>query len=215
MKLRITTWLGMFAVVLLLTACGGGAVIEDQADEPVGPSLQDDAHEPDTDDDSAGSATDEGSDELEPEEPQPVTNLDRIEPVYIPYVEDVIIPDTIIAGQPFEVTLKLSAALKPELLNGISSEYVLPRSQFSGDNSIGLAIHLWDNPTDFDPVFEHSVQIHQNLVRPEMDALQVNTADSPEWGGLEVMMNTTQGQFYPHEHLVWREYPINVVPAEE
>jgi hypothetical protein len=37
---------------------------------------------------------------------------------YMPYVEDVIIPDTIYAGEDFSLTVRLSSALEPRLLNG-------------------------------------------------------------------------------------------------
>ncbi|GEM_PF-1278412 len=218
MNTRIIVGLMALAVLLLVTGCGGGAAIEEQGDEPLGAGIDEEASEPDSGLDSGGSATDEGEDELEPERVWPydyVTHQERIEPVYIPYVEDVVIPNTIISGQPFEVTLRLSTALKPELLNGISREYALPQWQYSGDTSIGLTVYLGDNPSDYAPVYEHAVEFHPHYVRDHKDTLRIQTADSPEWGGLEVLMNITAGFAHPHEHLVWREYPINVVPAEE
>ncbi len=216
MMIRVLHRLVPLTVIVLLVGCGGSVVVQEQGDQPPEAGMEDDGGGQDAGSDSDGSASgDEGGGELEPEERSPITNCDRIEPVYIPYVEDVVIPDTIIAGQPFEVTLRLSTALKPELLNGISREYALPREEYSGDTFIGLAIYLGDNPSEYEPVFEHTVEFFHVFVRDEKDTLRIQTADSPEWGGLEVMMNITQGYTHPHEHLIWREYPINVVPAEE
>lgn len=217
MKIRIIAGLMALAILLLVTGCGGGVAVEEQGDEPLGAGLGDDVGGPDSGLDSGGSASDGDGGELNPEVPPDgtVTNQDVIEPVYIPYVEDVLVPETIVAGQPLEVTLKLSAALRPELLNGISREYALPYTTPSGDNFIGVAVYLGENPSDYEPVHEHTVEVYHAFVRDEKDTLRIQTADSPEWGGLEVMMNITQLRFYPHDHLIWREYPINVVPAEE
>jgi hypothetical protein len=41
-----------------------------------------------------------------------------IVPAYMPYVEDVIIPETIYAGEDFTLTMRLSSVLEPRLLNG-------------------------------------------------------------------------------------------------
>jgi len=52
-------------------------------------------------------------------EPAPPDSHGRIiVTAYMPYVEDVIIPDPIYAGEDFTVTMRLSSVLEPRLLSG-------------------------------------------------------------------------------------------------
>jgi hypothetical protein len=219
MMMRKMSKVPLVCLLIALAGCSASNFTMPQEDGALNPEQQNNIEQQQAGEEPEGRVSEDPGGEVDPPPESPdegyFTTGDVYDTVYIPCVEDVEIPETIFAGQPFNVTVTLSTAMRPELLNGISREYALPFEQYSGEHSIGLAIYFGENPSDYEPVYEHTVEFYHVFVRLEKDTLRIQTADSPEWGGLGVVMNITQGTFHKHDHMIWREYPITVLPAEE
>ena len=132
------------------------------------------------------------------------------------YVESVIIPDEIVEFEPFSIELRVSASRKPKVLRGLTPNQL---HCFSYKYGSDLNLKAWI--TNLDKNLKSS-EPPVNKVSFEYDGLTagtyrllVETADSPEWGGLILEYDTGYPIPPVHDHAVVREYEIVVHPAED
>jgi len=149
---------------------------------------------------------------------------------HLPYVEDFIVPDVIYGNEPFEVVLKLSAKLDPEMLRGLTPlvltdfcnvPYPPPES--------GVVVGAWCWLRSDDLVGNEFVtEMHlpwMNGWRPGVPLgwpagtyeVEVISAESREWGGVtaEFELTPTFNRRPQSEHAVSRFYTITVLPKPE
>jgi len=140
---------------------------------------------------------------------------------YLPYVESVTILDSIAEGESVTITLHLSAALNPHILHGLR-EYTAPGGSWidvwlrKNPNSITLRPWVSEPLLSGAPVTKFTFNIG-DFYSAGTYRLQVQTADSLEWGGLSSQYNAASpfGDIPTHPHAVYREYTFTVLPAEE
>jgi hypothetical protein len=148
----------------------------------------------------------------------------------LPYVEEVELPEKIVAGEPFEVKLRLSAALHPELLGGVglpnplwsnSARFLLaPDAGFLWGAEGNVRIETWftyqrnpdrarviDAPPSNEAVFQLQLPLGEYV-------LNVSSADSAEWGGYQDRIMVIPSFEPPQSgHAIYQQYPISVVVA--
>jgi hypothetical protein len=140
--------------------------------------------------------------------------------VYLPYVESVDLPDAVMADETFNITVKLSAVLKPEILKA----YDLKKPELGVSDwptetqmlGINLRIYLGDIPVAGNQIDELVFEVPP---LPEGGyVLTMESADSREWGGLDLTYNTGSYRLlYPEngEHRSGIEIPFTVLPADD
>lgn len=139
---------------------------------------------------------------------------------YVPFVEDVTIPDLITANIPFDVTARLSAELSPDILRGNDVRKYEPFLVYILPNGIGvveirLSVNLADISNTDALAEEVTVQI-QPLTAGEY-VFRIETADSREWGGMELIISDSDKNDVPHnsQHLKILEIPFTVLPPDD
>jgi hypothetical protein len=149
----------------------------------------------------------------------------RLVTAYLPYVEIISITEPVTAGESVQVTVSLSAQLKPDALNGLLAEPITtgyPGGWFpgwiqGGVNTLDVYLHPWiSEPIRTGaPVTEYTFNL--GLFEPGTYRLLVQTASSSQWGGLSGQYNAGSpfGDIPTHPHAEYREYTFTVLPAEE
>jgi hypothetical protein len=139
---------------------------------------------------------------------------------YLPYIESVSFEDSYTEAEPVIVTLRFSAAMNPQVLNGLQAGEppggswiwgCSERLQGSTRMRPWITAPLLSGPAATESVF----RLGKHL--PGTYQLFVETADSAEWGGLSGQYNAGLAwpDFPTHPHAVYREYTFTVLPAEE
>jgi hypothetical protein len=150
------------------------------------------------------------------------------------YVEAVEFPDAMVEGEPFDILIKVSASLDPELLRGVGRQITFEASggkfmfgpQLTG-SSLALppdivVFEAWvgfqtidGRPIIFDDPPSDTATFR--LALPAGDyTFQVSSADGRERGGMEgTYLSTPSYNPLPSEHAIYREYPFTVLPKEE
>jgi hypothetical protein len=141
------------------------------------------------------------------------------EEVFIPYLEEASVPNTMIVGQASEVSVRFSAALKPELLT--STGYVwdgtggakYPGGDFShavDERAFHLlaAEHSAGQPVD-------EIKFDLTPAHPGTYTLRIGSTKSRETGGSSIVTTVIPSFLYPvgKDPFVYREYVIEVLPA--
>ncbi len=136
--------------------------------------------------------------------------------VYFPFVEEVILPNAIIAGEPASVTIRVSSEAYPGTLVGRSPDDLkLGYRWWSGEDIAGY-LYLIGVPGPGGPArLDYQVELQYST--PGDKTLTLRTVPSRELGG-------TQGKIYPHDEsqdvpvtdtqLVSRRFNLTVLPAE-
>ncbi len=133
---------------------------------------------------------------------------------YLPFVESLHLPDTIVEGTPIIVEIELSAELNPFVLGAEFpqlGETVIPVfSAGSGPLNQDVGIQpLFPVQTNYGPVVST-----YSLTLPPLTAGQhkvyVRSADSRQHGGL---LLTDVEKLYEHPNFMNQTYTINVQPA--
>jgi len=140
--------------------------------------------------------------------------------VYLPYVESISWPESITADQPFKITVNLSAQLKPEILQGLDSSREISGSfETTSDRNQGIQtvkLNLWIDEPLATGALVNEVEYEVQGLPSGTHRLKVWTADSREWGGLESRLQIIPSSGWPaHEHALFNEYSITVLPPEE
>ena len=145
---------------------------------------------------------------------------------YLPYVESVDIEDAYTEDEPVMVTLQFSATMNPQVLFGLQTgEYPrgswipgivwVPAPTLPGDRTI---MRPWVSEPLLSgaPVTKFTFNIG-DFYSAGTYRLQVQTANSPEWGGLSSQYDAASpfGDIPTHPHAVYREYTFTVLPAQE
>ncbi|MCD6119536.1 hypothetical protein J7K50_06815 [bacterium] len=148
----------------------------------------------------------------------PIPEKSEIIPSYLPYVEDITLPERIVANESFTVSLHLSAQLKPEILNGFNP--IDPWRVFEMPNDMTgvttIKIRTWIAKHSFsgDPMTTVDFEIPGLPVGNHK--LMVETADTKQHGGFQGEFEV--GLFFgplPHEYAAIQEHAIIVEPAED
>ncbi len=150
--------------------------------------------------------------------------------IYIPYVEDVVVPDVITAGEPFQMQIRISAQLDQSVLNeestyvttqGSGINYILGRNNGTYNNGGFAAFAIIENfsgniPDDGNR--REVVTISRLIAETGPYSIYVPSARTRELGGsaLEVSISEGGGFTYPSESdlIEYREIVVNVLPAE-
>ena len=140
--------------------------------------------------------------------------------VYLPYVESVKLPATVVAGEPFTVVLKLSAESKPGLLNGVPSDasqagyqgsFWVPGFKYVGPAMAEIYPWLW-NPT-YEGALAQGYEIPITVSQAGTFILRVQSADTRANGGLEDFYGSP-GLISPdHADTIVQDYSIEVLPV--
>ena len=133
---------------------------------------------------------------------------------YLPYVEEVILPDIIYVEEHFIVVIRVSAVLKPDLFNGANQQ-----SFFASGGGI-----LQQNPTGWE--YDTWMWPPRNLDAPANNSIEVRLPGLPagdwaigiwqlterELGGMEGLYRWMPSR-YPHDrsHQELVIYPITVI----
>jgi len=138
---------------------------------------------------------------------------------YLPYVESVMLPGTIKADEAFNVTAKLSAVLEPEILRGLDPNKHKPAIIRLPSGKPAIGINLWIFKWD---ILSEGASVAELVfeVPPLNDGdyiLQITSADSREWGGLEIAHSFYSGYAdHPNaKHISMFEYPFTVLPPDD
>ena len=148
---------------------------------------------------------------------------------YLPYIDGVTLPEQINEGEAFEIALALTAALEPGILNRAAAEdgparfpqysalkWLNPVSVSSSQQQGEVLISPW-----IEDGFYHGEALSEVVfqIQPLAEGvyrLDIESADSPTWGGLsgKYIIAPT---FNPpqHEHATVQEYTFEVLPAED
>jgi hypothetical protein len=150
------------------------------------------------------------------------------------YVESVEFPEFMIANEPFDVEIEVSASLDPELLRGVGRLITFEASggkfmfgpQLTGPSlaeppdiilfETWVPFVTWDGrPIIFDDPPSDTATFR--LALPASDyTFQVSSADGRERGGMEgTYLSTPSYNPLSSEHAIYREYPFTVLPKEE
>jgi len=142
---------------------------------------------------------------------------DTYSTAYLPFVEGVSVPDDIYEDEPFEIVLKMSAVLAPDMLRGITPQTMYEWSFIPDPPPLtGVIVGAW--------CWRDINDIQGNELISELHwpfngwpagtyTIQVVSAESRAWGGIsdEFMLTPTFGT--PHsEHQVTQEYSLTVLP---
>jgi hypothetical protein len=146
--------------------------------------------------------------------------------VYLPFVESVELPDSVIAGAPFEVAIHVSAQANPDALAAISDESCSQRprldsaASWTGAFPVNYLVRPWSDPRatqDDDPTTVRVAMVLDFPGAPGLQRIAIASASSRETGGM-------LGYFF---HYPWRDqsadgfkgpiykyYEIEVLPGE-
>jgi hypothetical protein len=147
---------------------------------------------------------------------------------YLPYVEDFIVPDIIYENEPFEIVLKLSAKLEPEMLRGLTPKVFTDLCNVPyPPTPTGMRVGAWCWFQAGDLVGNELVtELTFPLSGPRVNypvgwpagtyEVEVISAESREWGGVTAEFEVTPTGTLPYsEHQVSRFYTITVLPKPE
>jgi hypothetical protein len=145
---------------------------------------------------------------------------------HLPFVEDFIVPEVIYENEPFEIILKLSAELDPEMLRGLTHQSLanfcnIPYPPTAKGMRIGA--WAWDDKWGNDLVTElhlpwmtGSTPVYPVGWPAGTYEVEVISAENREWGGIAAKFELTPTFTPPHsEHQVSRFYTITVLPKPE
>jgi hypothetical protein len=160
--------------------------------------------------------------------------------VYIPYVEEILLPERIYAYQQFQVTLKVSAEYRPAVLRGATSRGAVggaagPYFAYNPSTPFPEGIHT------FTPIaYENGVYLDTTILRPMGLGSEANefsytiqglqpgqvlfryfTTTSREFGGIGWFFSSSKGPApgdpveWLTQYVVKKELVITVLPAED
>lgn len=139
---------------------------------------------------------------------------------YLPYIESIEMPETIRANEAFNITVRLSAVLKPEILQGLDPDKHPPAIIYDQARKPGIGIDLsiykWDIPQE--GAFVDKLDIEVPPLEQGDYFLKVTSADSREWGGLDLSYDEVSHDLVNPEHQKHRamqEYYFTVLPPDE
>jgi hypothetical protein len=143
------------------------------------------------------------------------------------YVEDFIVPDVIYENEPFEIILKLSAELDPEVLRGLTHQSLADFCNFPyppPSDGIRIGAWAWDDKWGNELVTElhlpwmsGSKPIYSVGWPAGTYEVELISAESREWGGVTAKFELTPtfNRRPQSEHAVSRYYTITVLPKPE
>lgn len=145
---------------------------------------------------------------------------------YLPYVVALEFPLEVHEGEPVDAVMKLSAALRPEILAGVGQpndlgnygnhRFLLGFHRLLTDQADGgFLIETWLTE-DVPPGTPDSETVFNFGGFPAGTYIfRVSSADSEENGGLEGLVDISPwSDPHPHPHAIYKEYTLTVLPAE-
>ncbi|MDQ3024211.1 MAG: hypothetical protein M3R04_07515 [bacterium] len=129
--------------------------------------------------------------------------------IYLPFVEEVTFPGTVVENHFFEIHLRISADLKPELLNGLTSDH---HHLVIGDD--WPTLQLWvKEPTGGG--FNDRLVFSTVANEPGTHTMRIQSAASREFGGISTKFRLDEPRGSPPIHFpnsTFQEYTITVLP---
>lgn len=139
-------------------------------------------------------------------------------PAHVPFVEDVQIPEHIVAGEIVTIQVTLSAEADPSILNGRGNS---DRGGFHyaeiGEGSIKVyRIHLTLDPPSVNPDGppNHTYEIETHFPVPGEYLLRILSTTTREKGGSTFTIVIPGGEFLADPYLTYKELPFTVEPVQ-
>jgi hypothetical protein len=138
---------------------------------------------------------------------------------YLPFVEEVMIPEGVRAKENFQITLRISSALNPNVLRGLDEMEGRMLHSFgphqTGGRFDGWLVTPWQfgQGSPSEPI-RNTFNVRL-LGLPEGDwVIRVVSAPDRDHGGLSDTIAITPW-YWSNPLAIVKEYPIHILPAEE
>ncbi len=151
---------------------------------------------------------------------KPIANEEFSWAIYYPFVVEVAVPETVIANVPFSITMRISAAFHPAILNGLmSSRLAIGTTDLAIGARDGVLLNPYAViPVDVDPRLSSSVFLPTSIINPYglgTTATQFKfTVDGLPPGECRIAYYTTSDSTHGGIGWFYREITDNLMPGD-